>query len=80
MRWRNPFFVQEREEPVTYKIFTIQSLENEVACFGEFDIERTICRKYCALRLRCAAYKQKYASIEQMEEWTEYSYLPLRLQ
>ncbi|MFP4194033.1 MAG: hypothetical protein ACOCQI_03075 [Desulfosalsimonas sp.] len=49
-------------------------LENEnenkdmVECFARFDIRSKICRKHCALRLRCAIEQTEQMRIEQLED------------
>lgn len=39
-----------------------------VECYGRFDIKATICRKYCAMRLRCAIEQSEQLRIEQLED------------
>jgi hypothetical protein len=62
------------------KIFEILKMDTEIDCLGEFNIKKTVCRKYCALRLRCAVLKQGRSAIEQPEELSEDQDIPLRLQ
>jgi hypothetical protein len=42
--------------------------EDTVECFGRFDIQARICRKHCALRLRCAVEQSQQMRIEQLED------------
>ena len=42
--------------------------EDIVECFGRFDIQARICRKFCALRLRCAVEQSQQMRIEQLED------------
>ena len=42
--------------------------EDTVECFGSFDIQARICRKYCALRLKCAIEQSEQMRIEQLED------------
>lgn len=42
--------------------------EDAVDCFGRFDIRAGICRKYCAMRLRCAIEQSEQMRIEQLED------------
>lgn len=42
--------------------------EDVVECFARFDISSGICRKYCALRLRCAIEQSEQMRIEQLED------------
>jgi hypothetical protein len=43
-------------------------LDNYVECYGDFDLSDIICRKYCALRLRCAIEQKEQFRIEQIED------------
>ncbi len=43
-------------------------LDNYVDCFGDFDLSDTICRKFCAMRLRCAIEHKELFRIEQIED------------
>ena len=43
-------------------------LDNYVECYGDFDLSDIICRKYCALRLRCAIEQKEQFRIEQLED------------
>lgn len=42
--------------------------KDAVECFARFDIRSRICRKYCALRLRCAIEQTEQMRIEQLED------------
>ena len=37
-------------------------------CFGNFEIQDTICKTLCALRLRCCIEKEKNARLEILED------------
>ena len=39
-----------------------------LGCFGEFQREEPICRRYCALRLRCAIESAHNVRMEILEE------------
>ncbi len=39
-----------------------------VDCYGRFDISATLCRKFCAVRLRCAVEQSEQMKIEQLED------------
>ena len=44
------------------------TLGNHVGCFGNFSINDTICKKFCALSLRCYIEKDQNSKIEIIEE------------
>ena len=41
---------------------------DHIGCFGGFKIDDPICKKHCALRIRCAIEKQHSAGIEILDE------------
>lgn len=43
-------------------------LDNHIGCFGNFSITDTICKKFCALNLRCYIEKNQNSKIEIIEE------------
>ncbi len=42
--------------------------DDVLGCFGDFDVRDPVCRKFCALNLRCAV--ECYRN-DQMELWEE---------
>ncbi len=42
--------------------------DDHLGCFGEFQIEDRVCKKYCALNLRCAIEYDQNSQLEIMEE------------
>lgn len=40
-------------------------------CFGAFDPADPICRRHCALRLRCAIEREQHHRLRQIEELVE---------
>ncbi|MFW6081929.1 MAG: hypothetical protein ACOC7W_08440 [Desulfosalsimonas sp.] len=50
------------------EIYLDSQNEDGVECFARFDIRSRICRKYCALRLRCAIEQSEQMRIEQLED------------
>jgi len=44
------------------------ALDNHLGCYGDFNKEDPICKKYCALRLRCAIERDQNARIEILED------------
>lgn len=55
-------------------------LDNYVECYGDFDLSDMICRKYCALRLRCAIEQKEQFRIEQLEDLFTFNEIPLKIQ
>jgi hypothetical protein len=51
--------LEERMRPV---------LEHHVGCFGEFNSEDRICRKFCALCIRCAIESDQVTKMEILED------------
>jgi hypothetical protein len=42
--------------------------DDEVGCIGDFDARDDICKKYCALKLRCAIEYHQNARMEFIED------------
>lgn len=55
-------------------------LDNYVECYGDFDLSDMICRKYCALRLRCAIEQKEQFRIEQLEDLFTFNEISLKIQ
>lgn len=51
-----------------------------VECFGDFCLSDAVCRKYCALRLRCAIEQKEQIGIEQLEDLFTFQEIPLKIQ
>jgi len=49
-------------------IKVLDKLGNHVGCFGNFSINDSICKKFCALNLRCYIEKNQNSKIEIIEE------------
>ena len=45
-----------------------ETADDHLGCFGNFSIGEAVCRKYCALRLRCAVEQDQNARMEILEE------------
>jgi len=50
--------------------FNDRNINSDWGCFGNFDTYNPLCRKRCALRLRCAVAREKIAQLELLEELT----------
>ena len=44
------------------------SMDNYLGCFGNFNIGDLICKKFCALRLRCAIERDQINGVELLED------------
>lgn len=55
-------------------------LDDYLGCFGSFDISDTVCKRFCALNLRCAIEQQQYAHIELLDELVSESGMDLKIQ
>jgi hypothetical protein len=55
-------------------------LDDYLGCFGAFNINDRVCKKYCALNLRCAIEQDQNARIELLDELVSESSLHLKLQ
>ena len=43
-------------------------LDDHLGCFGEFNREDPVCKKLCALKLRCAVEYEKFSRLELLED------------
>ena len=53
-----------------------RDMGSDWGCFGNFDQYNPLCRKRCALRLRCVVAREKIARMELLEELTSDELLP----
>ena len=60
--------------------FKDNPVENYVECFSGLNMEDTICRKYCALRLKCAIARNEQQRMLQMEDLINAQEVPLKNQ
>ncbi|MEE8430470.1 MAG: hypothetical protein V3S16_04405 [Candidatus Desulfatibia sp.] len=44
------------------------SINDHLGCFGNFNLEDSICKKFCALSLRCAIDRERDIRLELMED------------
>ena len=56
------------------------SKTDHLACFGEYSAEDAICRRFCALRLRCAIEQDQSVRMEMIEDLIAYENLFDKLQ
>lgn len=65
---------------MTKLIMKPESSDHHMGCFGDFAIEDAICRKFCALRLRCAVEREQNSRMEMLEELLSSEGVPDRVQ
>lgn len=53
---------------------------DEFGCFGDFDKSDPVCKKYCAIRIRCIIDRDQNAQLELLEELTYSSELFMKIQ
>jgi len=56
------------------------ALDDYLGCFGGFNTNDKVCKKLCALNLRCAIEQEQNARIELLEELVSDSSLYLKVQ
>jgi hypothetical protein len=56
------------------------AFDNHLGCFGNFNIEDPICKKFCALRLRCAIDRNKSTRMELLEDLISSSEMFIKIQ
>ncbi len=56
------------------------SANPHMGCFGEYEATDMICKKFCALRLRCAIENNQNARMELIEDLMSYEEMNFKLQ
>lgn len=56
------------------------SFEDYLGCYGSFNLKNSICRKFCALRLRCAIEHDQKVRLELLEELACYENFFMKMQ
>lgn len=59
---------------------SITLTDPHVGCFGEYNVGDMICKKFCALRLRCAITQDQQAKMELIEDLISYDDMNIKLQ
>jgi hypothetical protein len=55
-------------------------VDNYLECFGDLNLTDPVCRKYCALRLKCAIEQIEQDRLVQLEDLINAQELPLKVQ
>ena len=56
------------------------SLNDHLGCLGDFNIQDPLCKKLCALNLRCAIEREKNTRIEFLEDLISYNGMLIKVQ
>jgi len=56
------------------------ALEDYLGCFGDFSFEDQICRKFCALRLRCAIEREQNVHLEMLDDLVSTAGMVIKVQ
>ena len=56
------------------------SLDDHIGCLGNFNIQDPLCKKLCALSLRCAIDRDKNTRLELLEDLMSYSGVFIKMQ
>lgn len=62
------------------ELMTQISLDDHLGCIGNFNIQDPLCKKLCALSLRCAIDRDKNARIELLEDLISYNDMFIKIQ
>ncbi len=55
-------------------------MADHLGCFGDFNIEDRVCRRYCVLSLRCAIERDQNEQMELLEDMIATDSLTLKIQ
>lgn len=56
------------------------SLDDHLGCLGNFDLQDPLCKKLCALNLRCAIESEKNTRLELLEDLISYNGMIIKVQ
>lgn len=59
---------------------TIENSDDYVGCYGSFNMQDSICRNYCALKLRCAIEREQNMRIDLLEELIDSDAVVVKMQ
>ncbi len=62
------------------KLINNISSDDYLGCFGTFDINDTICKKHCSLRLRCSIERDQNARLEILNDLVSSDALSIKMQ
>jgi hypothetical protein len=56
------------------------SIDDHLGCLGNFNLQDPLCKKLCALNLRCAIESEKNTRIELLEDLISYNGMLIKVQ
>jgi hypothetical protein len=56
------------------------TIDDHLGCLGNFNIEDPLCKKLCALSLRCAIDRDKNVQLELLEDLMSYDSVFIKMQ
>ena len=62
------------------KLINNMSSDDYLGCFGNFDINDTICKKHCSLRLRCSIECDQNIRLEILNDLVSSDALSIKMQ
>lgn len=60
--------------------FKMKLIDKYLECFGDLDLKDPLCRKHCALRLKCAIEQVEQNRLMQIEDSIFFEEVSLKLQ
>jgi hypothetical protein len=62
------------------KLTNNMSFDDYLGCFGNFDLNDTICKNYCSLRLRCSIECDQNTRLEILNDIVSSDVLSIKMQ
>ena len=56
------------------------SIDDHLGCLGNFNLQDPLCKKLCALNLRCAIESEKNTRLELLEDLISYNGMLIKVQ
>lgn len=56
------------------------SLDERLGCYGSFNIQDPICKRFCALRLRCLIDRDQNHKLELLEDLISSEFISIKIQ
>ena len=62
------------------ELMNLISIDDHLGCLGNFNIQDPLCKKLCALSLRCAIDRDKNTRLELLEDLMSYNTVFIKMQ
>jgi hypothetical protein len=62
------------------KMKMLQTIDEQLGCFGDYNRINPMCSGHCVLRLRCAIQQNHNMRMEMLEEWVAFDGLAIQIQ